>query len=575
MQRIGAAFACRVLLVAWFSTAATALAQEPVRPLEPPDRSSPRAALQTFLQSTDALAAFLQREYIPTPTRQEFTHVARMAEIPLRSLDLSDVPPSARPKTGRAAAVALYETLNRIGVPRWEDIPGPAADDASAPPRWVIPHTEIALFRIGEGSREGEYVFSAETVARADEFYERVRTLPYVRAVPLPGLPELLSEGGGWPIRFDWIQELPQWLRSTYAGQSVWKWIALTLVTGFALLLLRVVSRLSRRIRDDRPLLRAVVRIAVPVFILLATPVLAYIALVPINMIGSVASAIELVATAVTFGAAAWLAWRAAPVIAEAIIASPGIASESIDAYVIRIGLRLLGLASVAVLLALGAERLGVPVYGIMAGLGVGGLAIALAAQPTIENLIGSLSLFADKPVRVGDFCRYGDEVGTVEAIGMRSTRIRGLDRALTTIPNRTLANMPIVNLTRRDRMLMNAVIGVRLETTPEQLRDLLAKLTEMLAGHARIAADPAVRFVGFASASLNVEITAYATTTMYPEFRAIQEDVYLRVMDIVEQSGTALAMPAQRVYFARDHDEARAAEGEANPWRDEGRQIT
>ena len=114
---------------------------------------------------------------------------------------------------------------------------------------------------------------------------------------------------------------------------------------------------------------------------------------------------------------------------------------------------------------------LGLHAYGIVAGLGVGGLAIALAAQSTIENLIGGLSLFADRPVRVGDFCKYGDEVGTIEAIGIRSTRIRGIDRTVTTIPNGVLSKMPVVNFTLRDRMLLKTVIGLRYETTPEQLR--------------------------------------------------------------------------------------------------------
>src|SRR5437667_11166364 len=117
--------------------------------------------------------------------------------------------------------------------------------------------------------------------------------------------------------------------------------------------------------------------------------------------------------------------------------------------------MRLLGIIVAAALLAVGAQRLGLPVYGIVAGLGVGGLAIALAAQPTIENLIGGLSLFADKPIRVGDLCRYGDDEGTVEAIGIRSTRIRGRDRTLTTMPNGLLSKMPVVRLSKRDQRLI------------------------------------------------------------------------------------------------------------------------
>ena len=231
------------------------------------------------------------------------------------------------------------------------------------------------------------------------------------------------------------------------------------------------------------PFLQALAQFAMPVSVLAATPAVAYLALVQLNLIGGVGSAIELAANAVMFLAGAWMAWRLAPVVAEAIIASPTIAPESIDAHLIRVGARLLGIVGAMALLAVGADRLGVPVYGIVAGLGVGGLAIALAAQPTIENLLGGLSLFADKPVRVGDVCKYGDAVGTVEAIGIRSARIRGVDRTLTTIPNAALAKMPIVNLTRRDQMLIQTVIGLRYETNPEQLRYVLVKLREIAAG--------------------------------------------------------------------------------------------
>ena len=193
--------------------------------------------------------------------------------------------------------------------------------------------------------------------------------------------------------------------------------------------------------------------------------------------------------------------------------------------------------------------------YGIIAGLGVGGLAIALAAQPTIENLIGGLNLFADKPIRVGDFCRCGeDEEGTVEAIGIRSTRIRGLDRTLTAIPNAELSKMSIVNLGQRDRMLIRSVIGVRYETSPEQLRYLLVKIRESLLRHPRIHPEPVrARLIGFGTSSLDIEVFAYATTKDRAEFLGIQEDVFLRVMDIVKECGTSFAFPSQTIYFARE----------------------
>jgi MscS family membrane protein len=202
-------------------------------------------------------------------------------------------------------------------------------------------------------------------------------------------------------------------------------------------------------------------------------------------------------------------------------------------------------------------------------------LAIALAAQPTIENLIDATNLFADKPVHVG-LCQYGGAKGVVEAIGIRSTRIRGVDRTLTTIPNATLAKMPIVNFTRRDSIVLNTVIGLRYETTRAQLRHLLAGFEELLHSHPRVAAEAArARFVGFGDSSLNIELFAYVTTSDWAQFTVVREDLMLRVMEIVEQAGAAIARPSQTLYLGRDRIPGKHRAHEADlplqKWNSEG----
>ena len=148
------------------------------------------------------------------------------------------------------------------------------------------------------------------------------------------------------------------------------------------------------------------------------------------------------------------------------------------------------------------------------------------------------------------------------------SSRIRGADRSLTTIPNAALAKMPIVNLTRRDRMLIQTVIGLRYETTREQLRYVLDKLQELLSGHPRIQPDSAhARFIGFGTSTLDIEVSAYVMTREGKEFLGSREDILLRIMDIIEQAGTAMALPSQTLYLGRDHgpDELKAKAAEAS----------
>jgi MscS family membrane protein len=558
----------------WFIIAYLAVGQENVHPLKPLDRSSPRATMRTFLESGDALGEFLAKEYIPSPSRAKFHQLIALADNVVSCLDLSEVPPAARLKTGRAAALALYETLSRIHFPPLDDIPDTEPWSQASGTNfafWMIPNTDIVLVRAGGRSPRGDCLFSADTVAQAELYYKRVRGLPYTRPVPLENMREMIAIGGGWMIPHSWIQGMPAWLRSPLAGQAVWKWVALLAMLAVCAPLLRSAFRLSKRGSSEHPFLYALAQLVLPAFFVVMTTVLAYFALAQLSLSGVIGSAIELAATAIMFLAAAWISWRVAPVIAEAIIASPKIAPESIDANLIRICTRLLGMSVGLGLLVIGADRLGLPLYGIIAGLGVGGLAIALAAQPTIENLIGGLSLLTDKPIRVGDFCRYGTDTGRVEAIGIRSTRIRGLDQTLTTIPNAALSRMPVVNVSMRDQIQLKTNIGMRYETTPQQLRSLLVRIRDMLLAHPYVLPNPLrVRFVGFGASSLDLEVSAHIDTQDWDEFLGIQEAIYLRIMDLVEESGTAIAFPSRTLYLARDKTRpARPAEGSKSAGRE------
>lgn len=221
-------------------------------------------------------------------------------------------------------------------------------------------------------------------------------------------------------------------------------------------------------------------------------------------------------------------------------------------------------------------RSLGVDVTTALAALGLGGLAVALGAQKLFENLIGSLTLVADRPVRVGDFCRFGEALGTVEDIGIRSTRIRTLDRTVVTVPNGEFAAMKLENFTHRDRFWFHPTLNLRYETSPDQVRYLLQELRAMLYSHPRVSSEPArVRFVSLAAHSIDLEIFAYVLANTYDEFLEVQEDLLLRCMEIVKTSGTGFAFPSQTMYLARDEgmDSARTrkAEDAVRTWRDTG----
>lgn len=547
-----------------------AAAQAPVHPLAPPDRSSPRAALKTFLHTGDQLGIHLANEYVLSPTRSEYSRVAELSTEITRSLDLSQIPDATHNKAGRAAALALYETLSRIPLPPWEAIPD------AYPTNWVIPNTEIVLIRTPDETQASEFLFSPETVARAGEFYARTKDAIYIRPIPFPQMHEVVVHGGGWMIPYSWTRSFPAWLNISLLGQALWKWIGFVISLGLFGILLRLAFRFSRSGTNEHPLRQALSRLVLPAFFLIAMPPWAYVNLVQLNLRGGVGIYIEFANTAVMYAAGVWMIWRLASVVAEAIVALPSIAPQSIDAHLIRICTRLLGLLGGAVLFALGAEQLGMHLYGIIAGLGVGGLALALAAQPSIENLIGGMSLFADKPIRVGDYCQCEGVKGYVETIGIRSTRIRGRDQTVRAIPNALLAKMSITNLSQRDRIPIQTVVRVRYETTVEQLRYLLVKIRELLRDHPRIADEKVrVRLMDLGTSSLDIELFAYATTGDRQKFRAIREDVLLHIMEIVLESGTGFAFPSQTMYFARDvgvdAERTETAEAQVRDWREKG----
>ena len=251
---------------------------------------------------------------------------------------------------------------------------------------------------------------------------------------------------------------------------------------------------------------------------------------------------------------AAWIIWHLVRLVTEGLISSPWITLKRIEPDVLRTMAQILGVFFVIILILEGANSFGLPIIGLLAGSGIGGIAIALAAQSTIENFIAGTALLLDRPVAVGDLCRLGDKIGRIERIGLRSTRIRGLDSALTTIPNKEIANMEIVNLDKRYQMLLRATIGLRYETTPDQLRFILSKFKELLVNHSRISNDPArVRFIGLGEYSLNVEIFAYVQTAEWDTFLEIREELLLRTMQIVTDAGSSFAFPSQTTYLTRD----------------------
>ena len=240
---------------------------------------------------------------------------------------------------------------------------------------------------------------------------------------------------------------------------------------------------------------------------------------------------------------------------------------QSSGAGVVDIAMRLVKILLVVIGVTGLLQLFGFNVTTIIAGLGIGGIAVALAAQKTIENLFGGLTLMADRPVRIGDYCRFGTQEGWVEDIGLRSTRVRTPARTVISVPNAVFSSVDIENLTLRDRMRFFATLSLRYETTPDQMREVLTGLRALLAGHPRVGSELLrVRFTALGASSLDIELNAYILTASVDEFLEIRESLLLQIMDLVSEAGTGFAFPSRTLYMARDRGPDAGRAGRAIP---------
>jgi MscS family membrane protein len=215
-------------------------------------------------------------------------------------------------------------------------------------------------------------------------------------------------------------------------------------------------------------------------------------------------------------------------------------------------------IAVVAVLIYL--HNIGVNITAVLAGLGVGGIAVALALQKPMEDVLSAITLHTQQPIRIGDFCRVGDCTGTIEVIGLRTTRIRTLAHTLVAIPNHRLVNEPIDNISARGNIWYHPILRLRCDTTPDQLRHVLEGVRDLLSSHERVVQDNhRVRFDKFTKHSLSVEVYAYLTTVDWAEYLELAEGLNIRILEIVSQAGTGLFLPARTLII-----EQSAAAGEA-----------
>jgi MscS family membrane protein len=461
-----------------------------------------------------------------------------------RYLDLGQ-PPSQHPQgTPQRLARRLYLVLLHFSIDP-ETIPnvplGSGVAENGRPVEKILVATArgrelpVVLERVAGENGAGAWLISAATVATIDALYR--------------------AHGYAWigdhlpPFFFSW----------SFLGIQLWQWMTLAialslgyaLARGLARVLLIVLGAVARRtsMTWDNALVSA---LDGPLAIVLWG--VALINTAAWAELPTGAAAVSRVAwRLVTVAGIGWLLFRVWDGVVENVRRRADQSRPITLGYLPIISRT--GKFFIAVVVALfGLNVIGVNVVAMLAGLGIGGIAIAFAAQKTIENIFGAVTIAGDHPFKVGDYITAAGVTGTVEEIGLRSTRLRTLDRMVVTVPNGLLAAGTIVNLTERDRFLYNPRFGVRYETTADQLTFVVDEIRKALIRHPAVFQDThRVRFAGFGASSLDIEVTAWVLAPDFHPFTAVAEELNFAIARIVESAGTSFAFPSQTLYLGRD----------------------
>jgi len=414
----------------------------------------------------------------------------------------------------------------------------------------------VVLVRVTDPNSGKIWLFSADTLSKVPELYENVETHQVETK-----LPQIL-------VRHDLF------------GMPLWQWLALiaaipvAVIIGWAIVLLLAIPRSIYLKYKKRPALFGYRNISTPLLIFFGAIAHRVISsyfglpLLPRFYYG------RTIGVLVSIGFF-WFLFRLITVgMRRGRTHAIGIGRVGTGTLML-LGERLLKALLVTVAILTTLAIFGFNLTTVLAGLGIGGIAIAFAAQTTLANLLGGISVLADEVIRVGDFCIFGTKMGTVEDISLRSTRIRTLDRSLLSIPNGSLATMNIENFASRDKIQFSPTFGVSYETTADQLRYLLAEMRRMLYEHSKVETGSVrIRLASFDNNALNLEVFSYVLTSDYNEFTAIREDLLFRMMEIVEKSGSRFAFSPRILYLHQDSDldkeKKSAAEKQVQQWRDQ-----
>ena len=426
--------------------------------------------------------------------------------------------------------------------------------------------TRITIARVEEGPHRHEYLFSPGTVERAVTYFKQVESKKYRKERDGPEVSQKLyywyMSVPGRPAIAAIVSRLPEWMqRGRTCGLANWKWPGLLVALLIAITLMVVAYRLQAyftRRWQGKGLVRYWLTILFPIAAMLVPLVFRYVTYNHLTVRGTPLYILSFFAMTTAFLAGLVVIFGVSNRIAKSIIASPQINPHGLNAQLIRIVSKLASIVAAASLFMAGGQYLGIPIATLLAGAGIGGLALAFGAQDTLKTLFGTIMLMADKPFRVGERIIFGKYNGVVEDIGLRSTRIRLLTGHQVTVPNGELAGTDIENVGRRPHIRKIADIHIPLDTPREKLEKAIAIIRSALDSHEGMDPEfpPRVFFTDFVPTAFNIRVIYWYNPPSYWDFLAFSEKINLEIFRAFEEQGIQFSLPIRVTHTSIDSEE-------------------
>ena len=514
------------------------LSVEETSPLSPIKLDNPRSTMGSYLK---AMGDY--KKGLKTGDERLLIRI----EDGARTFNLKDIPFILRRKEGEKSALLLKEILDRVILIDLKKIPKDLKKEKS----WRLKNTEIIIALEEKGEYRGEYLFSQSTRSRLNEFYNKVKHLPYLK-----------GSGGGVGYREAWHERyIPKWVKEKFLGLEKWQWIGFltALFFGFVLKFLSefVVRRIKKFFERDQKRERKRSK-RIKVLYALEKPLgfflMSFFWFFCIHFLrfeGWMAKSLFTLVQVIFSVSLIWFLYRAVDLITDVMRRLVKSTDSGLDDVIVPLLDKSLRVLIVLIGGLFAVQNLGFNVMSLLAGLGLGGLALALAARDTAANLFGSIMIMIDRPFRIGDWIISEGVEGTVEKVGFRSTRVRTFYNSLVSIPNSLLANSNIDNMGERSYRRIKTVLSLTYDTPPEQMEQFIEGIKGVIQNDKHTRKDNVhVVFNEYGSYSLNILLYFFLITDDWGIELKAREGIFFKIYKLAEELNIQFAFPTQSLYM-------------------------